>query len=81
MDFGVSLETSLLLGTDDPPPVLEKNTAGRSPFLLTSDHYGRLMPKALGDLGVSASELARHIGWDIGIAGVAERFRTIWTRI
>jgi predicted N-formylglutamate amidohydrolase len=73
MDSGLSLETSLLLGADDPPPVLEKNTAGRSPFLLTSDHYGRLLPKKLGDLGLPRSELARHIAWDIGIAGVAER--------
>jgi predicted N-formylglutamate amidohydrolase len=73
MDSGVSLETSLLLGADDPPPVFEKNTAGRSPFLLSSDHYGRLLPKKLGDLGLPRSELKRHIGWDIGIAGVAER--------
>jgi predicted N-formylglutamate amidohydrolase len=61
-----------LLGNEDIPPVFEKNAAGRSPFLLTSDHYGRLLPKALGDLGVSESELTRHIAWDIGIAGVAE---------
>ena len=64
---------SLLLGTADVPPVLEKNAAGRSPFLLTCDHYGRLIPRALADLGVPASELTRHIAWDIGIAGVAER--------
>jgi predicted N-formylglutamate amidohydrolase len=64
--------TSLLLGTGDVPPVLEHNVAGRSPFLLTCDHYGRLIPRALGDLGVPASELKRHIAWDIGIAGVAE---------
>ena len=72
MDSGLSFETSLLLGAEDVPPVLERNAAGRSPFLLTSDHYGRLLPKKLGDLGVSESELARHIAWDIGIAGVAE---------
>ena len=73
MDSGASLETSLLLGANDPAPVFEKNTAGRSPFLLTSDHYGRLLPKKLGDLGVSESELVRHIARDIGIAGVAEQ--------
>src|SRR6478752_3813859 len=73
MDSGVFLETSLLLGAEDVPPVLEKNVGGRSPFLLTSDHYGRLLPKALGDLGLPERELARHIAWDIGIAGVAER--------
>jgi predicted N-formylglutamate amidohydrolase len=65
-------DTSLLLGTEDVPPVREENAAGRSPFLLTCDHYGRLIPRMLGDLGVPADELTRHIAWDIGIAGVAE---------
>ena len=65
--------TGLRLGADEVPPVLERNTGGRSPFLLLADHYGRLIPKMLGDLGVPASELTRHVAWDIGIAGVAER--------
>jgi predicted N-formylglutamate amidohydrolase len=65
-------DTSLLLGTQDVPPVMEENAAGRSPFLLTCDHYGRLIPRILGDLGVPAGELTRHIAWDIGIAGVAD---------
>jgi predicted N-formylglutamate amidohydrolase len=65
-------DTSLLLGAADVPPVHEENAAGRSPFLLTSDHYGRLIPRMLGDLGLPETELARHIAWDIGIAGVAE---------
>jgi len=55
------------------PPVIERNAAGASPFLLTCDHYGRAIPDALGDLGLPESELTRHIAWDIGIAGVAER--------
>jgi predicted N-formylglutamate amidohydrolase len=61
-----------ILGTDDVPPVREFNAGGRSPFFLTCDHYGRLIPRALGDLGLPESELVRHIAWDIGIAGVAE---------
>ena len=65
-------DTSLLLGSQDVPPVHEDNAAGRSPFLLTSDHYGRAIPRMLGDLGLPASELTRHIAWDIGIAGVAD---------
>lgn len=60
-----------LLGDDEPFPVLEENSAGRSPFFFTCDHYGRLIPRALGDLGVAAGEWERHIAWDIGIAGVA----------
>ncbi len=62
-----------LLGEGDIPPVHEVNAAGTSPFLLTADHYGRILPRSLGDLGVPESELVRHIAWDIGIAGVAER--------
>jgi predicted N-formylglutamate amidohydrolase len=65
-------DTSLLLDEQDVPPVLEHHATGRSPFLLTSDHYGRAIPRSLGDLGLTGSELERHIAWDIGIAGVAE---------
>jgi predicted N-formylglutamate amidohydrolase len=62
-----------LLAPDEPPPVIERHADGASPFLLTCDHYGRAIPRALGDLGLPASERERHIAWDIGIAGVAER--------
>ena len=65
-------DTSLLLGSEEVPPVHEDNAAGQSPFLLTSDHYGRLIPQLLGDLGLPADELTRHIAWDPGIAGVAD---------
>jgi|SRR5579871_2171701 len=64
-------DTPLLLDRTDAPPVLEQNPQGRSPFLLTSDHFGRAIPKSLGDLGLPESELTRHIALDIGIAGVA----------
>jgi predicted N-formylglutamate amidohydrolase len=73
MDSAGPGATSLLLGVNDTPPVFEINATGQSPFLFTSDHYGRLIPKPLGDLGLPESELVRHIAWDIGIAGVAER--------
>jgi predicted N-formylglutamate amidohydrolase len=65
-------DISRLLGGEEVPPVFEDNLAGRSPFLLTCDHYGRLIPRMLGDLGLPESELSRHIAWDIGIAGVAD---------
>jgi predicted N-formylglutamate amidohydrolase len=61
-----------MLQADEPSPVLAYNASGRSPFLLTADHFGRLIPRALGDLGVPEEERRRHIGWDIGIAGVAK---------
>jgi predicted N-formylglutamate amidohydrolase len=65
-------DTSFLIGSEDVPPVHEDNAGGSSPFLLTCDHYGRLIPRSLGDLGLPAGELSRHIAWDIGIAGVAD---------
>jgi len=61
---------SPLLAADEPPPVTVRNPGGASPFLIVADHAGNLIPRALGDLGVSDAERARHIGWDIGIAGV-----------
>jgi predicted N-formylglutamate amidohydrolase len=65
--------TTLLLTDENVPPVHEHNAEGRSPFLFTCDHYGRLIPGMLGDLGLSQDELTRHIAWDIGIADVAEQ--------
>lgn len=73
MNLHDAKDPPLLLGAADVPPVLEENAAGRAPFLLTCDHYGRLVPHALGDLGLAAGEMERHIAWDVGIAGVAEQ--------
>lgn len=62
-----------LLGDGDPPPVRVLRPAGGSDFFLTADHAGRAIPRRLGDLGLPATELGRHIAWDIGIAGTTER--------
>ena len=59
-----------LLGEGDPPPFSVHNPHGGSPFVLLADHAGQRVPAALGDLGLPQVELDRHIGWDIGIAGV-----------
>ena len=63
----------LLLDTDEVSPVREDNAESTSPFLLTCDHYGRRIPERLGRLGLTESDLERHIAWDVGIAGVARR--------
>jgi predicted N-formylglutamate amidohydrolase len=57
-----------LLTADDSPPVAVYNVEGRSPFLLVADHAGNIFPRALGRLGISATEAERHIALDIGIA-------------
>ncbi|WP_262378788.1 N-formylglutamate amidohydrolase [Luteimonas viscosa] len=65
--------TAALLGPADPPPVTVLRAAGRSPWLLIADHAGQAVPARLRDLGLPRAELDRHIGWDIGIAGVTAR--------
>jgi predicted N-formylglutamate amidohydrolase len=41
--------------------------------VIVVDHASQRIPRALGDLGLPASELQRHIAWDIGALGVAKR--------
>lgn len=62
-----------LLGADEPAPVRVLREAGGSVFFLTADHAGRTIPRRLGTLGLPEVERARHIAWDIGIAGVTAR--------
>jgi predicted N-formylglutamate amidohydrolase len=61
------------LGPEDPPCYRIMQAGGRSPFVLTCDHAGRRLPASLGDLGLSEQELASHIAWDLGIAGLGEK--------
>src|SRR5271170_5005982 len=62
-----------LLGADEPGPFVEECSGGRSNFVIVVDHASRLIPRRLGDLGLPAAELQRHIAWDIGALGVARR--------
>lgn len=60
---------SLLLTPDDPAPVTVLE--GAHPRLLfVADHAGRALPRSLGDLGVAAAEMDRHIAYDIGAAAI-----------
>jgi predicted N-formylglutamate amidohydrolase len=45
-----------------------RHAGANAPLLLIGDHAGCDIPSALGDLGLPPAELARHIGWDIGVA-------------
>lgn len=61
----------MLLEPDEPPAFEVVNATGRSPLVLLCDHASRRVPRALGDLGLSAERLREHIAWDIGAADVA----------
>lgn len=64
-------DTTRLLQTGDPDPVEWVNSAGASTIFLTCEHAGRAIPAALGDLGLPAGEMDRHIAYDVGAEGVA----------
>jgi predicted N-formylglutamate amidohydrolase len=66
-----------LLQQGEPPPFEVASLKGGSPFVVTCDHAGRGLPRALGSLGLSAKQLASHIAWDIGAGGVARRLAAL----
>jgi predicted N-formylglutamate amidohydrolase len=70
-------DSGRLLGDDDAPAFEVQRPAGTSPFVLTCDHAGRALPRALGSLGVSEAELQRHIACDNGIAEVGARLSAL----
>jgi predicted N-formylglutamate amidohydrolase len=61
----------LLEGEDEP--VIVVNADGPSHIFLVCEHAGRAIPRKLGTLGLSESELERHIAYDIGAESVARR--------
>jgi predicted N-formylglutamate amidohydrolase len=62
-----------LLAQDEPPPLSRWCPQGRSDFVIVVDHASPRIPGALGTLGMLASDLNRHIAWDIGAVAVAEQ--------
>jgi predicted N-formylglutamate amidohydrolase len=64
---------SNILAPDEPAPFLEARRQGRSNFVIVVDHASARIPRRLGNLGVSESELRRHIAWDIGALAVAQQ--------
>jgi predicted N-formylglutamate amidohydrolase len=60
-----------LLADDEPPPVLVEGLDRCARFLICVDHASARIPRRLGDLGLPAAELARHVAWDIGALAVA----------
>jgi predicted N-formylglutamate amidohydrolase len=51
---------------------------GPGRFVLLCDHASNRIPAELHGLGLPAPELARHIAWDIGAAGVTEALSEIF---
>jgi predicted N-formylglutamate amidohydrolase len=65
------------LGPRDPAPVEIVNRNGGSPFVLSCEHAGRLIPAVLGDLGVPLADMDRHIAYDVGAEPVARKLAAL----
>jgi len=70
MNFSSHLQPALL-SASDPFPVEIVNPAGTADVLLICEHAGREIPSSLGDLGIAAAEMNRHIAYDIGARDLA----------
>lgn len=62
-----------LLFADEPAAVEILNESGAGDAVLLCDHASPLLPRRLGDLGLTEAQRHEHIGWDIGAAAVARQ--------
>ncbi len=62
----------LVVGENDPAAVTVENLTGRAPVLVTCDHASNLIPPRLQSLGLDASQLERHIAYDIGALNLSK---------
>jgi len=59
-------------------PVFEvQRRDATGPFVILCDHASNHIPEELNALGLDAADLARHIAWDIGAAGVARELSNL----
>lgn len=57
----------------DPPAVSVVNETGASPIVLLCEHASNYIPARYARLGLTESDLERHIAYDIGAAAVARQ--------
>lgn len=65
--------TSGRAGVDWPEPVEILNEMGTAEIVLLCEHASNHIPDEYQRLGLDASDLQRHIAWDIGAADVTRR--------
>ena len=71
MDKPIDVGETTLLAADEPAALAVENGKGSSPIFLICEHASKRIPKKLGDMGLGAADLERHIAWDIGALAVA----------
>lgn len=71
----MSLSESLL-SPDEGEPVAVESADGQGLFVFVCEHASLRLPRALGDLGLSAEALTSHIAWDPGALEIARMLST-----
>ena len=66
-------DTHFALEAGDPSPVEMVGGHKRGSVVLTCEHGGRAIPRALGESAPPAPEMARHIAWDLGAEATARQ--------
>ena len=69
--------SSSFLGPKDPQQVVIDHIDSSPPFLIVADHADRLIPGHLGNMGLEANHLDRHIAYDIGALWAAKHLAAI----
>lgn len=73
MTSGISEpEPFSLLGPGEAEPFTIRNPDGRAQCILTCEHAGAIVPRALGLLGLEAEDYNKHYAVDVGIRRVTE---------
>lgn len=70
-------EAAVLLKPTEAPAFEVVNPEGRGSAVLVCDHASNRVPASLGTLGLELHQLAAHIGWDPGAAGVARQLSAL----
>lgn len=60
-----------ILSAEEGDPVALENIAAHGRAIVVCEHASRLMPRALGTLGLAEEALSSHIAWDPGALAVA----------
>ena len=66
-----------LLADGEVSAVETVNPMGESDICLVCEHAGRLVPRALGRLGLTDADFDRHIAYDIGAEAVSRRLSAL----
>jgi len=68
-----------MLKSTEPEAVEILNPGSRSALFFVCDHASNRLPVSLGNLGLAASDIESHIGWDIGAAELARRLASMFS--